>query len=418
MPKINIYESDLTTAGGLDSSSNVVYVPGFVKYIKDPTKTTYLFNSISEFKEAFSNDKGNFEYITLGTVEREDSTGKKVTYTKCERSMQYALALLGIGLPVLFDLIDTSDGVQESWFEDRVDAELPNKLEKLIDKNNYNIKFITSGGYKNLGAIAKSMLNIAASRGDCTALIDHEESTEKFELGSKLNGIGSGKFGAMFTPWCTFQFSNHTSSDDDSQIFKLDEINMPGSLAYLLAFGTSVANNNANWLAAAGASRGIIPNLIAPLYKITEADIDEYQLSNVEYIGKAINPIANINPYGTIVWGNRTLHQGNSGLVASSFLNIRQLANDIKKTLYTACKSVTFEQNSDLLWVKFKSLMTPLLDQMQTGNGISGYKLTKKKSTKKATLTAVVRIYPIEAVEDFEITLELADESTDVTDNL
>lgn len=62
--------------------------------------------------------------------------------------------------------------------------------------------------------------------------------------------------------------------------------------------------------------------------------------------------------------------------------------------------------------------MTPLLDQMQTGNGISGYKLTKKKSTKKATLTAVVRIYPIEAVEDFEITLELADESTDVTDNL
>lgn len=111
MPKINIYESDLTTAGGLDSSSNVVYVPGFVKYIKDPTKTTYLFNSISEFKEAFSNDKGNFEYITLGTVEREDSTGKKVTYTKCERSMQYALALLGIGLPVLFDLIDTSYGV-------------------------------------------------------------------------------------------------------------------------------------------------------------------------------------------------------------------------------------------------------------------------------------------------------------------
>ena len=107
-----------------------------------------------------------------------------------------------------------------------------------------------------------------------------------------------------------------------------------------------------------------------------------------------------------------------NGLIASSFLNIRQLCNDIKKTLYVACKSITFEQNSDILWIKFKSMITPLLDQMQTSNGISGYKITKKKSMQKATLTAVIRIYPIEAVENFEITLELADEGTNVIDNL
>lgn len=55
---------------------------------------------------------------------------------------------------------------------------------------------------------------------------------------------------------------------------------------------------------------------------------------------------------------------------------------------------------------------------MQTGDGISGYELKKKKTTKKATMVAALRIYPIEAVEDFEITLELADESTTLTDNL
>ena len=55
---------------------------------------------------------------------------------------------------------------------------------------------------------------------------------------------------------------------------------------------------------------------------------------------------------------------------------------------------------------------------MQTNEGIAGYEIKRKKSSKKATLTAVIRIYPIEAVEDFEITLELADDSTSVTDNL
>ena len=37
MPNINIIESDLSFAGGLDASSNVVYVPWFVAYI-NPNK--------------------------------------------------------------------------------------------------------------------------------------------------------------------------------------------------------------------------------------------------------------------------------------------------------------------------------------------------------------------------------------------
>lgn len=61
MPNINIMEKDISLAGGLDASSNVVYVPGFARY---GNVGTYLFNSVNEFKETFKNpDDGKFYHL-------------------------------------------------------------------------------------------------------------------------------------------------------------------------------------------------------------------------------------------------------------------------------------------------------------------------------------------------------------------
>lgn len=410
MPKIDIKERDLTTAGGLNGSSNVVYVPGFVKHINSKyagkIKFPYLFNSVSEFKTVFSEENGDFSLLGYSDVANN-----------FERSQLYALSILQTGLPVLFDLIGgvgvETDSTAAGYLEG-MESHISSNLDKLKDRNNYDIKFLTSGGYYS-ATFGGTLISIAAARGDCTAIIDHSEKTVALDMetdSGEIPNSADGKYGAMFTPWCTFQFPKWDSKKNTPLT------SMPGSLAYLLAFASSVNANNANWLAAAGASRGGIPYLEAPLVVLSEDNVAKYQRTNTNNTGVSINPITNINPYGVIVWGNRTLNPNASGLIASSFLNIRQLCNDIKKTLYIACKSITFEQNSDLLWVKFKSMITPLLDQMQTGDGISGYQISKKKSTKKATLTAVIRIYPIEAVEDFDITLELADEDTTVSDNL
>lgn len=410
MPKIEIKERDLTTAGGLNGSSNVVYVPGFVKHINSKyagkIKFPYLFNSVSEFKTVFSEENGDFSLLGYSDVANN-----------FERSQLYALSILQTGLPVLFDLVGgvgvETDSTAAGYLEG-MESHISSNLDKLKDRNNYDIKFLTSGGYYS-ATFGGTLISIAAARGDCTAIIDHSEKIVALDMetdSGEIPNSADGKYGAMFTPWCTFQFPKWDSKKNTPLT------SMPGSLAYLLAFASSVNANNANWLAAAGASRGGIPYLEAPLVVLSEDDVAKYQRTNSNNAGVSINPITNINPYGVIVWGNRTLNPNASGLIASSFLNIRQLCNDIKKTLYIACKSITFEQNSDLLWVKFKSMITPLLDQMQTGDGISGYQISKKKSTKKATLTAVIRIYPIEAVEDFDITLELADEDTTVSDNL
>ncbi|WP_300924720.1 hypothetical protein [uncultured Clostridium sp.] len=90
------------------------------------------------------------------------------------------------------------------------------------------------------------------------------------------------------------------------------------------------------------------------------------------------------------------------------------LSNDVKKTVYAAAKKLTFELNSDILWLNFKSAITPLLDQMVSGNGLSNYKITKVATTKKATVACKIRLYAIEAVEDWDITVELADSYTSI----
>ena len=78
----------------------------------------------------------------------------------------------------------------------------------------------------------------------------------------------------------------------------------------------------------------------------------------------SLNPIVKVQNYGYCIWGNRTLFPNiatkahkDGDLAASSFLNIRNLISDVKKTVFRAARQMTFEQNSAILWVKFKSLV-------------------------------------------------------------
>ena len=135
----------------------------------------------------------------------------------------------------------------------------------------------------------------------------------------------------------------------------------------------------------------------------------------------AINPIVNMNPWGMRIWGNRTclpnknvLNAGtpdpnSDQLVASSFANVRILICDIKKALYKAARRCQFEQNSDVLWVNFTSQVNTLLEEMKQSYGIVGYRWTREATTERAKIKAILRIVPIEAVEDFDLTVELAD---------
>lgn len=323
------------------------------------------------------------------------------------------------------------DGISIKTMYNALEGLYDTNMNGLADKGNYSIKYLTSGGYPvyeySQNTVVNKMINLAAARGDCVAFIDHTDRPDREDnidlKGSVYNKVKSdnafatkGEFATMFTPWASYNRTT-TDKDDEAKNIKSGSVRMPASYAYFNALADSI-KTNANWLAIAGSARGIVPNLATKgmTTNIPNGAADAMQPRD----DVAVNAITNIKPYGWTIWGNRTLKNtaeaGN--LTATSFLNTRNLISDVKKTAYRVARKLTFEQNNDILWVNFKGLISPTLDRMLSGYGISGYKIVRdtehEKASEKATVCAKIILYPVYAVEDFYITIVLKDDEVNV----
>lgn len=326
----------------------------------------------------------------------------------------YRLVSDGINIETVYDALSSIYAITDSG---------------LSDKGNYSIKYLTSGGYPTYeysqNALVTQMMNLCVERGDCVAFIDHTDNPYRnqnidqpgslyYAVKNDLTFQTSGEFATMFTPWATY---NRTTTDLDDQMRTADgydpTIRMPGSFAYFLSLGDSLTINP-NWLAIAGVARGLVQNLASGGMTTNIPNGTADKMSPRDAL--SINPITNIKPYGYTIWGNRTLKNNatEGNLTATSFLNVRNLVSDIKKEVYRTARKLTFEQNSDVLWVNFKAEVSPLLDRMLHGYGISSYKLqldtTHPRFNEKATLCVKIIISPIEPVEDFYVSIIMQDD--------
>jgi hypothetical protein len=379
MPKIKITEQDVTL-GIATQADNTVFVP--IEVADD-----------SEF--------GTFEPTLVSTLAQLQALCPEANAE--DNGWIIVKRLLAAGLTVLVQGVTALDEVD--W-----------TITGLADKSKYDVRFLTAGAFEHSteggeeglvdDGTNNDMMQCAQLRGDAVALCDHPQSlTTSAQIKAYVGTVGEqGTFGAMFTPWANFAEGEQT-------------ITLPGSYSFLISYAVST-RSNPTWFAVAGAARGVVPGLISTVASFGSYDInvlqgrstDETDLDTNE--GVAINPICFIRPFGTLIWGNRTMKNNVSGTTALSFLNVRNLVSELKKVLYRTARGLTFEPNSDVLWVNFSSLIYPVLDRMLTGNGISGYKLIKQATPAKARLKASIRIVPIEAVEDFELSVVLEDEGT------
>lgn len=346
----------------------------------------------------------------------------------------FAEMLLANGMQVVFEKMNatTDDMTVENAYKQftvgDVDAGKPaiyGSNSYIMDKGSYNIKYITSGGWPtyeyNDGALANSMTYVASQRGECVALIDHTDNPSRVLTGdnsvyynvTQVTKVTNGKYGAMYTPWGIYSTQQ-------------GNVHMPASFGYLLCV-SQLLNSNGIYLPVAGPSRGLIPyiqslntdevlsNKIAEYYQTDIANTTDDV--NDDY-GISINPITYIRPYGYCIWGNRTLYEytANTRGFAVNFMNIRNAISSIKKAVFSACQLYMFEQNSDVLWINFKNRISPLLDILQSSNIISRYKIVKDVSNaNKVKLKAIIKIYPIYAVEAFDINIQMLDDNNEVT---
>lgn len=314
----------------------------------------------------------------------------------------------------------------------------------------YSIKYVTSGGYPTFeygrlsesneedapSGLAYAMMELCFNRGDAVALIDHTDNPERsiyeeeelsviYKVRDTFANIDEkvATHGAMFTPWysCTHAVITGEGSSQWS-------VFMPASLAYLSSLSTQLKNYNP-WLAVSGVSRGKVPYFgsLHTNYALTNNVADSYQSVPSDEISDqaliSINPITYIRQYGYCIWGNRTLRNNKLGTKASSFLNIRNIVSDIKKKLYETSQQLLFEQNTDVLWLNFKSQVTPLLDNMVSNYILSDYKLTKYNIDPDSgdpvpayMVLASLKIMPINSVEVFDLTIQLENNEISVAE--
>lgn len=266
--------------------------------------------------------------------------------------------------------------------------------------------------------IANQMLNVAnviisgaapdetqKGRGDIVVIIDRQsgiaaakEVSDDYQVIGKLSGA---EYGAAFTPWVKINLLC------PREVGKSGSLLLPPSYGYLAAYADAIQYASV-FNAMAGSVRGEIPNLAGVEVKYGEADNNILTKRADKFV--SVNPIRYVRPFGTIVFGNRTLKPNPKGLVATSFLSVRNMVCSIKKVLYEAAREFTFEQNTNLLWTNFKAAVTPLLDRFATSNGLESYSLRREEVAEKAKLKAIINIKPIEPVEDFDLTVNITDE--------
>jgi hypothetical protein len=266
-----------------------------------------------------------------------------------------------------------------------------------------------------------------SGRGDCIALIELDENTYVNSISNKKPEAlirdailatsfiteANGAYCALTVPSVYY-----TSLENKVTSVWGGNNKMPGAFHYLACFIKSLGQGYAEWYAAAGYTRGVanltIDHTSVRLGEIAINTLEPRNKATTSDLPFACNVIASFRG-SYYLWGNRTAYplgvvDGDRGdLVASHFLNIRQLSTTIKKTLFNACRKFTFDPNSDTLWINFCNAIRPTLETMKADQGIRDYRIVKVATPKKATLKAKIRIIPIEAVEDFVLEVSLED---------
>ena len=375
--------------------------------------------------------KKELEFVYVGS----DATKGKLTADAKE--IDYTDTLLAN--QVIYRKNDANDGAveyiaaQENMLKDVLKAEFGDAFtESDFDAANAAIAKLAHYKAAKDSYGNEDEMDPESGRGDCIALIEVDESKYITKVSGKrpenqivdaVNAMASitsdnGKYCACTAPSVVYKMTANERFDGNKKF--------PGAFHYLACLKNSLGLGFAEWYAAAGYTRGVssytINHTSVKLGEVAVQALEPRNIKDQETQPKfAVNVIANFRG-SYYLWGNRTCHPlgeaaGGNDLVASHFLNIRQLCTTIKKQLYVSCRRFTFDPNSDVLWINFKTSIMPMLERMKADQGVRDFKIEKVYTDKKATLKAKIRIVPIEAVEDFllEVSLEDSLGETNVT---
>lgn len=312
----------------------------------------------------------------------------------------------------IYRLKDGTDFKDTDSIIDSLHESIGKSFEDFADPYLFDFDFVTSGGfvtdegYDVSGGepvIHAKMIALCEKRGDCEAILDTPydfSADEVMTYSSKINT----SYAAIYAPWCS-SVSAATGRT----------VMMPPSYNFLQAILYGMSKNaveNQLWYVPAGVNRAAAPFIINPKYEIGSVILDKFQ-NNSDY---RVNPIMRVRNYGYCIYGNSTCQQSVSGASNSALesLNVRLLANVIKKSIFAVCCGLAFEYNDSRLWTKFYAQMDVVLTYMKRHFGLYDYKIIMDTTTVTAAamnerrVPGKIKISPQLAGEFFDIDFEIA----------
>lgn len=291
--------------------------------------------------------------------------------------------------------------------EDDSSSDIASVYDLVNDPYLFDFDFVTSGGIcpatdGEMKAVHEKMISLCETRGDCTALLDTPESYTYKQVITYADNINTS-YAAMYAPWCSF-----TSLSTGRLLF------MPPSLIFLKAvlYNMVSSTDPQIWYVPAGVNRTFAPFIVEPKYDIGSVILDEFQNKN-EY---KVNPIMKVRNYGYCIYGNSTAKHEVSALSHSALesMNVRLIANVVKKYIFNVCCGLSFEYNNSELWLKFYTQMDEKLLFMKRNYGLYDYKIVMDNSTvtqeamNERRVPGKVMISPTLAGEFFDIDFEIS----------
>lgn len=328
------------------------------------------------------------------------------------------IALVGTGNATynLFGGLDyTSNGqaIDEETAIRNVLSYLKNSYRNFSDQYLFDFDIVTAGGlmvediseneddkvtFKTINA---EITSLCETRKDCFAPLDTPMDASYTDV-LAYAATQESSYTAIYAPWCSLVSSTTGRT-----------VTMPPSFIFMkaLLLGMESQVDAELWYVPAGVQRTSAPFIVAPVYQIGSTILDEFQNNN-EY---RVNPIMRLRNYGYCIYGNATCKQSITGVPHSALesLNVRLIANAVKKHIFEVCSGLSFDYNNSQLWLSFYSQMDEKLLYMKRHYGLYDYKIIMDASTvtteamNERRVPGKVLISPTLAGEFFDIDFEI-----------
>lgn len=304
-------------------------------------------------------------------------------------------------------------------------------FDHLKDPYQYDIDLISSVGWPNIGSFTTNgsayttnsvgykidalLTDLASSLGTAVYFIDGASSWDDATMYGYCSQFNIS-YAAGIGPW------------GYAQLVSTGELRLlPGSYALINSWANSCAAGNPIWMAPAGTKRATLGSFYKETARfVGKTTLDMWQ--NHEYVVPGdykVNPIMEIRQYGYVVYGNSTLLQVKTDGSTSQLqaLSTRVLCNQIKRQALRISLTLQFDQMARDLYSEFRALMTDYMEQLRYNNALYSYQIVLSENTvtsadlNERTVPVIIRISPIPAAENFDITLEIAQAGIIFTDD-